>query len=715
MDKIEILSPVGEMQDFYSAIESGANAVFLGLNKFNARMKAENINVENLAELVTFAHIKNVKVYVTLNTLLKFSEFKEIEELVHKCLLARVDAFIVQDFGLVYYLKNRFPNIVLHGSTQMGVHNVRGARVAKQMGLSRVVLSREVTLSDIRKIKESVDIELEVFVQGAMCVAFSGNCYMSSLKFNASGNRGECKQLCRLPYTLNDGRKSITGYAISPRDNCMIPYLNELISIGVSSLKIEGRLRSNNYISKATEIYRNATDEIYKFGKVQDEKLKIESLKNIFSRGDFISGYFDGNDIINVQTNNHLGKLIGKVISCTKFKDLYKITIQTNHKLKKGDGIKFVSSNNIISMGIGNVDIVKTMQVVYGKNYIDNDSNVYISLDTEKSGIDYSKQKDISFKFVGRVGEPSQLTISDGENIVSVTGEVCQVPQNKSLTKEIISQQICKVDKKLFNVNDVNIDIDEIYLSLSDINSLRRKLIDEYLKLFTSNEIMVNNKTIEIDNCDVTYSNLAIVDEDYSFDKTGYDNLILSPKVFSVDVISKFLSKYKKYFSDKLIIDLPVIALNKDIEIIDNVVKIFKDECVFMANNIYGLDYLSDGISIFAGIGLNISNEYSLTYLKDMGVKEFVSSIEKWCPTIPNTYKLVGDRTPLMYFAHCPIKTLYKNDCSSCKFGGKLKLKGNDDFYISRQKIHNCIFTLYNRKNTKSDYKYKIIDEREDV
>jgi hypothetical protein len=112
---------------------------------------------------------------------------------------------------------------------------------------------------------------------------------------------------------------------------------------------------------------------------------------------------------------------------------------------------------------------------------------------------------------------------------------------------------------------------------------------------------------------------------------------------------------------------------------------------------------------------LNISNEYSLTYLKDMGVKEFVSSIEKWCPTIPNTYKFVGDRTPLMYFAHCPIKTLYKNDCSSCKFGGKLKLKGNDDFYISRQKIHNCIFTLYNRKNTKSDYKYKIIDEREDV
>ena len=234
MENFEILSPVGDLKTFYTAIKSGCNAVYFGLPKFNARMRAENISLENLPEIIRYAHLKNVKCYMTLNTLLTNKEIAEAVELVGNCLNAGVDAFIVQDMGLVYALKNAYPGINLHASTQMGVHNVRGAKVLKNLGFSRIVLSRECTLEDIKDIKNNVDIELEVFVHGAMCVAFSGNCYLSSIKCSASGNRGECKQLCRLPYTLTDGVHSQNGYTLSIRDNCMLDYMKDLMDIGVT-------------------------------------------------------------------------------------------------------------------------------------------------------------------------------------------------------------------------------------------------------------------------------------------------------------------------------------------------------------------------------------------------------------------------------------------------------------------------------------------------
>ena len=195
--KVEILAPVGSIESLYTAIAHGANAVYLGLPKFQARAKAQDFTYENLQSYVAFAHAFNVKVYLTLNTLVTNEEWPELLQTIDIAMQAGIDAFILQDLGVAYTIKTRYPQAVLHASTQMGINNVYGAKIAEKLGFQRVVLARETTLEDIRAIKEQTQLEIEYFVQGALCVAYSGNCYLSSLTNGCSGNRGMCKQLCR--------------------------------------------------------------------------------------------------------------------------------------------------------------------------------------------------------------------------------------------------------------------------------------------------------------------------------------------------------------------------------------------------------------------------------------------------------------------------------------------------------------------------------------
>ena len=713
MEKIELLSPVGEIKNFYAAIKSGADAVYLGLPRFNARMRAENISLDNLPHLVSYAHLKNVKVYVVINILLSTNEFRDMVALVDECLKAKVDGFIVQDYGVISVLKKIYPNIILHGSTQIGVHNVRGARVAKKLGLSRVVLSREVTLEDIEKISKNVDIELEVFVQGAMCVAFSGNCYLSSIKCGASGNRGECKQLCRLPYTLSDNKNSINGYAISPRDNCMLKYLDKLISLGVKSLKIEGRLRNESYISTATNVYRNAIDEIYSCGEIVDIEEKTRLLKEVFSRGDYTPGYIESNNIINTKENNHLGKKIGKVISCTKFKDIYKIIINTQEKINSGDGLKFIYKNDIISIGVGNVETTANKYVVYGNKYIHNDSDVYLSKTQLDNIMDKSQYRHLEITFEGLVGNKSKIILCTNGIEVCEYGEIVNKAKTKVTDEDTICNQINKIDKDIFVIDNINVIIDEGYIPLSEINALRRNAIDKLINAIDSSENISKEKElkdIDIESLSARYSKVAIVDEKFDFQK-NYDAIIFSPTIYSLESVSVFKKKYSKYYSIPLIINLPIIARCEDLKIIDNIVNNNKD-CEFVANNIYALDYIDDGIKIWAGSGLNISNNYAGQFLSELGVVECVSSIEKWSQTISGTYKVSFGNMTLMTFAHCPFKTLYDNDCSSCKYSGIMKLSSNSNYKIRRIKIFDCYFELIDDITIDYTYSSQIVDLR---
>lgn len=699
----EILSPVGDINGFYTAIRSGADAVYMGLNKYNARMRAENISLDNLPSLVRYAHLKSVKVYITLNTILTTREVEDVCDMVATCLRAGVDAFIVQDVGLISILKTRYPEIVLHGSTQLGVHNIRGARMAKELGLSRVVLSRECTLDDIKAISESVDIELEVFVQGAMCVCFSGNCYMSSLKHNASGNRGECKQLCRLPYTLSDATKSIDGYTLSPRDNCMLSHLKDLCELGVCSFKIEGRLRHLGYIGVATNSYRIALDSILNNKTFNNARLESD-LKKVFSRGEFISSYNGGNDIIDRINNNHMGVKIGKVLSCQRFKDIYRITIQSDTPIITGDGLKFVHNNSIESMGVGNVDIINKNYIVYGKNYVYNDSIVYKTLDTdlENNVKDYSRKLNTSVYAEAICGNRLKIEYRVGDVSAEVYGDVCEPARNAPMTEESFIKQLSKIDRDIYDIVSYDIVTDGVFVAVSKLNELRRSAIDKLEELLLHRDVKISDAKINVLDRSTTFGSIAIVNEfsNLKLLSANYDACILSPTIYSIDVIEKFARNYSKIFDAPLIINLPIIARHLDLPIIDAIVDRFKSSnVIFIANNIYALEYVKEGARVWAGAGLNIMNEYSASKYLELGAEEIIASVEKWAPRLNDTYKMSGNNV-LMTLTHCPCKTLHNNDCSNCKYLGELKLKSrNLECRILRSKIHNCYFELIENRS----------------
>ena len=726
MERCEVLSPVGDLTNFYVAIKSGADAVYLGLNKFNARMRAENISEDNIAEVVRYAHLKGVKVYVTLNTLVSTSEMNEVMSLVDICVSAGVDAFIVQDYGIISVLKRIYPDIELHGSTQLGVHNVRGARVAKKLGLTRVVLSREVTIEDIREIKQNVDIELEVFVQGAMCVCFSGNCYLSSLKYGASGNRGECKQLCRLPYKMESRQNTLSGYMLSPRDNCMISRLKELMEIGVSSFKIEGRLRRKGYVNIATRSYRDAVDSILKDVRFDETQMKRD-LKKVFSRGDFIEGYFNGNNIIDYNSNNHLGEQIGKVVSCERFKDLYRITLDVDCELHSGDGLKIISNNEQVAFGVGNVDRNDKYIVVYGKNYVFAKSVVYRVLDVEFENelIDRSKYRPLNIKVSAHSESPFSIEMTSGGFSYTCTGSVCSTAKNKPVTKDNIISQVSKLGemKDCFVISDIDCDLGEnVFIPLSDINSVRRECLEGLVNVILERRSLNRANYDSERHCgevDFQYNRLAMVDESANIESLNreYEALILCPRTYTLNVVRNFHKKYKKVFDGKLILNLPIIALKDDLKIIDEIVSYCRDvNIVLLANNIYGLDYLDNGLEVWAGSNMNICNEYADSLLRALGVERVVGSIEKWCGGLRGTYRMGNGRRVLMTLAHCPYKTLNHSDCSrgdKCTFAPGLSVRGEKEKYlIRRYRIAKCYFELIDEVVERKSGQYYIDDRR---
>ena len=252
MEKMKLLSPAGDMESLKMAVLNGADEVYLGVKDFNAR-NIEGFSLETLKQAVDFAHIYGVKVHLAVNILFTNDEMQNALNLVVDAYNLGVDAFIVQDLGLAYLLNQNYPQIELHASTQMGLHNLEGVEQALKFGFKRVVLARETPLDEIARIKQNTDVEIEYFAQGALCVSFSGNCYMSSYVLNASGNRGKCKQLCRLPYDLRFNNRAVaTGYLLSAKDFNMIGRLDDLAKAGVTAIKIEGRARRPYYVGVAT-------------------------------------------------------------------------------------------------------------------------------------------------------------------------------------------------------------------------------------------------------------------------------------------------------------------------------------------------------------------------------------------------------------------------------------------------------------------------------
>ena len=287
---MELLSPAGSYEALRAAVQSGADAVYLGGSSFGARRSAKNFTIDEMKKWIDYCHIYNVKVYVTVNTLIKDSELSELSQYVRDLSDIGADAVLVQDFGAVKIIKKCAPQLPVHASTQMTATDTDDVLFLQKLGFERAVLSRELSFEEIKKISENTSCELEVFVHGAICMCYSGQCLFSSIVGGRSGNRGACAQPCRLPYTIVDsaGKKAFSGYVLSPYDLCLVSQLDKLKKIGVSSLKIEGRLKRCEYVSAVTGIYRKYIDN-----PCAVEKSDMTELKNAFARG-FTTGLFGG-------------------------------------------------------------------------------------------------------------------------------------------------------------------------------------------------------------------------------------------------------------------------------------------------------------------------------------------------------------------------------------------------------------------------------------
>ncbi len=284
MNNCEILAPAGSMESVVAAVRSGADAVYIGAKDFSARASAENFSIDEIEKVTAYCRERNVKVYLTLNTLVFDSEITSALKLCQNAYKAGIDAVIVQDLGLALLIKKSMPKLPLHASTQMSVHTPSGAKALKKLGFKRVVLSRELSKAEIKEIADAVDIELEVFVHGALCMSVSGQCYFSAMLGSRSGNRGRCAQPCRLPFKLKGGN----GYALSLKDSSLVEYLKELEDMGVKSAKIEGRMKRPEYVAAAVRACRESLD----YGKVSENTR--DTLKNVFSRTGFTDGYYKG-------------------------------------------------------------------------------------------------------------------------------------------------------------------------------------------------------------------------------------------------------------------------------------------------------------------------------------------------------------------------------------------------------------------------------------
>lgn len=482
---MKIVAPAGSIERFYAAIKAGADEIYMGLKGFGARRNAVNLTLEEYKEALDYAHARGVKVFLTLNTIMMDVEIEAISINLRELYKHGLDAVIVQDFGLANFIKQNFPKLELHGSTQMTVANHVEANYLKSIGFERVVLPRELSFEEIKKIREKSDIELEIFVSGALCISYSGNCYMSSFIGGRSGNRGMCAQPCRKKYLSNNQDE---GYTLSPKDQLYgFDEIQKLKAIGIDSIKLEGRMKEPNYVFQTVSYYK----ELIEGNSVEEKSSQI------FNRG-YSTGYFyrDRKDIMNKEFASHLGKNLGELIG----KEL-----KLKEKIILGDGVTFVSENyekiggtyinkidtkfekNKKEANVGETwilkDLPKETKYIF-RNYSKEISDL---IDLKMKTVD--KKHIVKFKFVGKIGEKAKViasTLNNKLEVITVTvesNEVIQEAKNKGTTIETIQEKLLEIGDTTFvgYIDEINID-ENIFMPISIIKQLKRDLIKKVLE-----------------------------------------------------------------------------------------------------------------------------------------------------------------------------------------------------------------------------------------
>lgn len=595
---MKIVAPAGNMERFYAAVKAGAQEIYMGLKGFGARRNAENFTLEEYKEAIDYAHKRGVKIFLTLNTIMMEKEMEFLYPNLKVLYEHGLDAVIVQDLGYFKYMKENFPNMEYHGSTQMTVGNHYEAEYLRKLGFTRVVLPREMTFEEIKKIRENTSIELEIFVSGALCICYSGNCYMSSFIGSRSGNRGMCAQPCRKKYENSSGEK---GYLLSPKDQLLgFEEIKKLKEIGIESIKIEGRMKDPNYVFETVSYYRDLIDGI----KAQERSSEL------FNRG-YSKGYFYGNDnyIMNKDYSYNLGKNLG-LLSGKELKLKSRVVL--------GDGIIYLSKNfeklgggyiNKIELKNGDMsrksaeanEVIVLKDVPRGSKYVFKSYSKEVNDDVQSKMKKEEQRLLISGSFIGHIGEKPVLELVAKNNLgievaVKVIGEKeIEKASKKSLTSEELREKIAEMGESTFTLGEFSCDIDEgIFMPLSVLKSLRRDCVEKLEKeLVESYRRKAGNR----------YS-LPIVEE--------------KPREIElVAIVSNLVQEniVKKYGIEKI--------YKRGIDIAKEGSLIEHDLNSKLASNLYQL-LENNNDKVMVNWNLNITNRYSVEVLAETGKVESV-------------------------------------------------------------------------------------------
>lgn len=490
MKKLELLAPAGSEQAFRAAIENGADAVYLGTEEFSARYYAENFKIESLRDITKEAHKRGVKVYLTVNTLLNDQEISLYPEYLYKAAQSGVDALIVQDWGVFNLTKNLIPEMLLHGSTQMTISNLEGVKYLQKQGFKRLVLARETSLEEVKKIKKETDIELEIFGHGALCISYSGICYFSSMLGGRSGNRGRCAQPCRLEYEFLNTKKQ---HYLSTKDIRMIEHIPEIINSGVSSIKIEGRMKRPEYVAVVTKHYREAIDSyLDNSEKFLIEEEVIRELDQSFSRGSGSGHYFGkiGREGMSWEKPNNSGVLSGKVVSYKEGIAKIKLLEDVN----SGDGFLIENdrgpqAGEIKAAGIRGdiIEIPLKGRVKIGELlYKTRDSLLQKKARDTFTSERVTNKGYIDVNIVIKEGEAvSYKVIDEKGNKVEGTGEIlAEKALKRPLGQDIVFEQISRLGNTPFEIRNFHADINgEVIVPLRELNNIRKSFIEKLEEL----------------------------------------------------------------------------------------------------------------------------------------------------------------------------------------------------------------------------------------
>ncbi len=562
--QIEILSPAGSYECLIAAIAAGADAVYVGGSRFGARAFADNFTEEQLLEAIDYVHLCGRRIYLTVNTLLKEKELStEFYDYLLPYYEKGIDAVIVQDIGVLQYVKQHFPDLPIHASTQMTVTNLLGVQFLERLGVERVVTARELQLDEIREIADHTNVEIESFVHGALCYSYSGQCLYSSLLGGRSGNRGQCAQPCRLPYQT--GKEKRERYVLSLKDICTLEHIPDLVESGIYSFKIEGRMKKPEYVALVTAMYRKYVDLYLNKGrngyKVQESDKM--ALMDLYNRGGFHGGYYktrNGREMVSIVRPNHAGV---EALRITKVEGR-KITARAITDISKGDVIELPSpkENYTFTQSVKKGDTVSLLsekrQNLSNSLVLNRVRNEKLIQEVQKNIIGQSVKTTIKGKIFLSAGEMMRLMVSDGVHLVEVTGEACEKALNQPTDRERIDKQLRKTGNTMFVFDDLEIVMgDQLFIPMQELNELRRnglaqleqKILTQFRRTSAKRPVTATDK--EVSKRDRNADMYVLVRSTQQFDavcehesvKRIYMDCNTIPSIWANDIRTSYIEK----------------------------------------------------------------------------------------------------------------------------------------------------------------------------